>query len=132
MDCTKGAAKPIHSRTEIQKDLQQAGTSVSKDTISRNLHHEDMYSHGRAWVINFGGVSFMRDRIMDFFQHFSDKQKKFYSYQSSITFCILFTHVMYQFTIYFDLKYIWMKLIERYGIYNTCICFIKEKKNYVT
>ena len=62
--------------------------------------------HGRAWVINFGGVSFMRDRIMDFFQHFSDKQKKFYSYQSSITFFILFTHVMYQFTIYFDLKYI--------------------------
>ena len=62
--------------------------------------------HGRAWVINFGGVSFMRDRIMDIFQHFSDKQKNFYSYQSSITFFIIFTHVMYQFTIYFDLKYI--------------------------
>ena len=44
MDYTKGAAKPIHSRTEIQKALQQAGISVSKDTISRNIHLKDLYS----------------------------------------------------------------------------------------
>ena len=31
-------------------------------------------------------------------------------------FLSFFTHVMYKFTIYFDYKYIWRKLIERYGI----------------
>ena len=35
-----------------------------------------VYRHGRAWVINFGGVSFMRDRIMDFFSTFLRQTKK--------------------------------------------------------
>ena len=48
----KGAAKPIHSPTEIQKDLQQAGTSVSKDTISRNLHRKDLHSRSKETRVN--------------------------------------------------------------------------------
>ena len=82
------------------------GAIPPTNSVPGRIKINTLDEHGRAWVINFGGVSFMRDRIMDFFQHFSDKQKNFYSYQSSITFFILFTHVMYQFTIYFDLKYI--------------------------
>ena len=47
MDCSKRAAKLIHSPTEIQKYLQQAGTSVGKDTISisRNIHLKDLHSY---------------------------------------------------------------------------------------
>ena len=75
MNCWKGAAKPIHSPTEIQKDLQQAGTSVSKDTISRNLHRKDLYSWSKETRVN---------ARLKFVEMYKDKPPTFWSDETKI------------------------------------------------
>ena len=64
-----------------------------------------LHFHGRAWVINLGGDTFMRDRIMDFFSTFFRLTKnllQLLTFYLLLHFLSFFTHVMYQFTIYFD------------------------------